>query len=67
MDNQKEIGRISLSKFDDIIVSVGTFRNKERVDIRKFTKGEKYTGYTKQGISIPKEKWQELKKILDKV
>jgi hypothetical protein len=62
-----EIGRVSLKDDTDIIVSTGKFKNVDRVDIRKWLKSDKFTGYTKQGISIPKEKWPDVKKLLDKV
>lgn len=67
MENAKEIGRITLNESTDIIVQTGTYEDEERVDIRKFVKTEKYTGFTKQGIQIPRAKWKEIKAILDKV
>jgi len=67
MQDQKELGRIELDESTDIVVSVGTFKGKERVDIRKWIKTQRYTGFSTQGIAIPKDKWKEAKKILDKV
>jgi len=61
----KEIGKIELDKSTKIIVRLTEWKSEQRVDIRKFVETERYTGYTKQGISVPVAKIGELKTLLD--
>ncbi|MDI6888095.1 MAG: PC4/YdbC family ssDNA-binding protein [Methanocellales archaeon] len=61
----KEIGKIELDKSTKIIVRLTEWKSEQRVDIRKFVETERYTGYTKQGISMPVAKIDELKALLD--
>jgi hypothetical protein len=37
------------------------------IDIREYVTSERYTGWSKNGIRVPVEKWQDFKEILDKV
>lgn len=61
----EEIGKIELDKSTKIIVRLTEWKSEKRVDIRKFVDSERYTGYTKQGISVPVAKIGELKALLD--
>ncbi|UZE92488.1 MAG: transcriptional coactivator p15/PC4 family protein [Methanosarcinales archaeon] len=61
----EEIGKIELDKSTKIIVRLTEWKSEQRVDIRKFVDTERYTGYTKQGISVPVAKIDELKALLD--
>lgn len=61
----KEIGKIELDKSTKIIVRLTEWKSEQRVDIRKFVETERYTGYTKQGISVPVAKIDALKALLD--
>jgi len=62
-----EIGRIKKSEAIDVVVIVDEFDGKEGVTIREFVTSETYTGFTKKGTRIPKEKWAEFKEVLDGV
>ena len=62
------IGEIKLT--DSTIVKISTFDGRDgrkRVDIRLFLTGERYTGPTKKGVSVPLENLPELLKILQSV
>jgi len=62
----KEIGKIELDKSTKIVVRLTEWKSEQRVDIRKFVETDRYTGYTKQGISVPVARIDELKALLDK-
>lgn len=64
---EEEIGRIKLSESTEIVVRKTEFKGEKRIDIRKFVKTEKYTGWSKQGISIPVGNWRDVLEILEKV
>jgi transcriptional coactivator p15 (PC4) len=62
------VGEIKLT--DSTIVKISTFDGRDgrkRVDIRLFLTGERYTGPTKKGVSVPLENLPELLKILQSV
>jgi hypothetical protein len=62
------IGEVKLT--DSSLVRVSTFDGRDgrkRVDIRLFLSGERYTGPTKKGVSLPVEQLPELKRLLDQV
>jgi hypothetical protein len=62
------VGEIKLT--DATIVKVSTFDGRDgrkRVDIRLFLTGERYTGPTKKGVSVPLENLPELLRILQSV
>jgi len=50
---------IKISDSEEIHVQESVFR-KGRIDIRRFVRTKRYTGYTKQGFTLPKEKVKEL-------
>jgi len=61
----KPIGEIQLS--DGASVKVSTFAGRDgkaRADIRLFVAGERYTGPTKRGVTLPVERVPELIKLL---
>ena len=64
---EKEIGRIKKSDKTEIVIKIDDFTGEEGVTIREYVTTEKYTGFTKQGTRIPKEKWNEFKEIVNKV
>jgi hypothetical protein len=62
-----EIGRISKNETTEIIVQKTDFRGSAGIDIREYVTSERYTGWSKNGIRIPVDKWKEFKDILNKV
>jgi hypothetical protein len=62
-----EIGRIRKNETTEIVVQKTEFRGSEGVDIREYVTSERYTGWSKNGIRIPVEKWKEFKDTLEKV
>ncbi len=62
------VGEIKLT--DSTIVKISTFDGRDgrkRVDIRLFLTGERYTGPTKKGVSLPLENLPELLRLLQSV
>jgi hypothetical protein len=62
-----EMGRIRKNESTEIVVQKTEFRGSVGIDIREYVTSEKYTGWSKNGIRIPVEKWKEFKDILDRV
>lgn len=63
----KEIGKVKKSDTTEIMVKVDDYGGQEGVTIREFVTSQRYTGFTKQGTKIPKEQWDEFKKLVEKV
>ena len=62
------VGEIKLT--DSTTVRVSTFDGRDgrkRVDIRLFLEGERYTGPTKKGVSLPLENLPELLSLLQSI
>jgi hypothetical protein len=62
-----ELGRLRKNDTTEIVVQKTEFRGSVGVDIREYVTSERYTGWSKNGIRIPVEKWKDFKEILDKV
>ncbi len=62
---EKDIGEIGLTESTTIKVRIDEYDGKPGLTIRKFITTEKYTGFTKQGVRIPVEKWSEFKALVD--
>ncbi len=62
-----EIGRIRKNDTTQIVVQKTEFRGSVGIDIREYVTSERYTGWSKNGIRIPVEKWKDFREILDKV
>lgn len=62
-----EIGRLRKNDITEIVVQKTEFRGSVGIDIREYVTSERYTGWSKNGIRIPVEKWQDFKEILDQV
>ncbi len=62
-----EIGRIRKNDSTEIVVQKTEFRGSEGIDIREYVTSERYTGWSKNGIRIPVERWKDFKAILDGV
>jgi len=62
-----EVGRIRKNDTTEIVVQKTEFRGSVGIDIREYVTSERYTGWSKNGIRVPVEKWKDFKEILDKV
>lgn len=62
-----EMGRLKKNDTTEIVVQKTEFRGSVGIDIREYVTSERYTGWSKNGIRIPVEKWQDFKEILDRV
>ncbi len=62
-----EVGRIRKNESTEIVVQKTEFRGSEGIDIREYVTSERYTGWSKNGIRIPVERWKDFKVILDRV
>lgn len=63
-NNQKEIGRISLSDEQELVI---TLVDNEKLDIRIWIKTDNYSGPTKRGVRffIFDGNWEEFKKLIE--
>jgi len=64
---EKEIGKIKKNENTDIVVKVDDYGGAPGVTIREFITTDRYTGFTKQGTKIPKEEWENFKKLIEQV
>jgi ABC-type Mn2+/Zn2+ transport system ATPase subunit len=62
-----EIGRLRKNETTEVVVQKTEFHGSVGIDVREYVTSERYTGWSKNGIRIPVEKWQNFKEILDKV
>ena len=62
-----ELGRIRKNDTTEIVVQKTEFRGSVGIDIREYVTSERYTGWSKNGIRVPVEKWKDFKDILDGV
>ena len=62
-----EMGRLKKNDTTEIVVQKTEFRGSVGIDIREYVTSERYTGWSKNGIRIPVEKWQDFKEILERV
>lgn len=62
------IGEIKLTDASRVRISTFDGRDgRKRVDIRLFLSGDRYTGPTRKGVSLPIDQLPELKALLDQV
>jgi hypothetical protein len=61
-----EIGKLRKNETTEIVVQKTEFRGSVGIDILEYVTSERYTGWSKNEIRIPIEKWQDFKEILDK-
>jgi len=61
---EKEIGRITVDKSTDIVVRLTEWKGKQRLDIRAYINTDRYKGFTKQGVGIPLDKIDEVRRLL---
>ncbi len=62
-----ELGRIRKNDTIEIVVQKTEYRGSIGIDVREYVTSERYTGWSKNGIRIPFDKWKEFKAVLDKV
>lgn len=62
-----EIARIRKNETTEIVVQRTEFKGSIGIDIREYVTSERYTGWSKNGIRIPVDKWPEFKAALDQV
>lgn len=62
-----EIGRLRKNETTEIVVQKTEYRGAVGIDLREYVTSERYTGWSKNGIRIPVEKWSDFKAILDYV
>lgn len=67
MVTMAEIGRIRKNDTTEIVVQKTEYRGSVGIDVREYVTSEKYTGWSKNGVRIPVEKWPDFKAILDGV
>ena len=65
-EQQKQIGRIRLSDYEDLVVTVV---DDEKLDLRVFVNTDSYKAPTKRGLRfyLFDGIWEEFKKLVDKV
>ena len=62
-----EIGRLKKNDTTEIVVQKTEYRGSVGIDVREYVTSERYTGWSKNGIRIPVEKWLDFNAILDQV
>lgn len=67
LDHMTEIGRLRKNDTTEIVVQKTEYRGSVGIDVREYVTSERYTGWSKNGIRIPVEKWPDFKAILDQV
>ena len=60
-----ELGRLRKNDTTEIVVQKTEFRGSVGIDIREYVTSDRYTGWSKNGIRIPVEMWQNFKEILE--
>ncbi len=67
MEGRKEIGSIQIGRATKLVVNSFPGRTgEELVDIRIFVSGERYSGPTRKGVTLPLSHLDELISILQK-
>ena len=64
---EKNIGEIKKNKETKIIIRIDDFNDSRGLTIREFVKSERYTGFTKAGVRIRADKFEDFKKIINSI
>ncbi|MCD4771565.1 hypothetical protein K8R30_04090 [archaeon] len=64
---EKDIGEIQKNEETKIIIRIDDFGGQPGLTIREFVKSERYTGFTKAGVRIKAEKFEDFKKIINSI
>jgi hypothetical protein len=64
---EKDIGKIKKNDETDIIIRLDDFGGQSGLTIREFVHSERYTGFTKAGVRIKAEKFQDFKTMINSI
>jgi len=67
IEEKEVVGGIQVKDDAEIIIRVTEINEITGVDIREYVDSENYTGWTKKGVWVKKDKWDDLKKLINKV
>jgi hypothetical protein len=66
-DQGKELARIPKNETTAIVIREAEWKGSKRIDIREYVTTKTYTGWSKSGLSVPLEKFQEFKDAISKI
>ena len=64
---EKDIHRIKKNDETEIIIRIDNFGGQPGLTIREFVTSQSYTGFTKAGVRIKEEKFQEFKTAINSI
>lgn len=64
---EKDIGEIQKNEDTKIVVRIDDFGGNTGLTIREFVKSERYTGFTKAGVRIRADKFEDFKKMINSI
>jgi len=64
---EKDIGKIKKNDDTNIIIRIDDFGGSPGLTIREFVKSENYTGFTKAGVRIKADNFDEFKKMINSI
>ncbi len=64
---EKDIGEIKKNDETNIIVRIDDFGGSPGLTIREFVKSERYTGFTKAGVRIRADKFEDFKAMINSI
>ena len=63
---EDEFGRIRKNDSTEIVIRRSEYRGMSGIDIREYVTTSTYTGWSKSGIRIPENLWNEFKDVVNK-
>lgn len=64
---EKDIGEIQKSTDTKILIRLDDFGGQPGLTIREFVTSQNYTGFTKAGVRIKAEKFEDFKKMINSI
>jgi len=64
---EKDIGEIQKNNETKIIIRIDDFNDQRGLTIREFVTSERYTGFTKAGVRIKADKFEDFKKMINSI
>lgn len=64
---EKDIDRITKNPDVDIVIRIDDYGGKKGLTIREFIRGERYTGFTKNGTRVPADKFKQFKQAINSI
>lgn len=64
---EEEFGRVKRSDSREIVFRRTKFKGAYGIDIREYITTATYTGWSKSGIRIPEEIWEDFKQMVNKI